>query len=119
MTTSAVSTVIADAEGFFEAIGADVKTWAGDIETVVVDDAKVAWLALWPVLSSIGPAQWKIVQGLLATVNADIAEDDYGAIVNDVVAQAAAAELSWFVQLGTVVQTIIVTALRGSQLPAA
>lgn len=116
---SALSTLQSEAEQFFGAIVTDVKAWAGDVETVVVDDAKVAWLALWPILSAVGPAQWKILQGLVDTVSKDIAADDYTGLVQGVLAQAVTAELAWVTVLGTDVLTIIVTALAGAKLPAA
>ena len=93
--TSAVDNLKSEAEQFFEAIAADVSAWAGDVETVVVDDAKVAWIALYPVLTAVGPAQWKILQGLVATASKDLAADDFTGVVQDVLAQAAAAELAW------------------------
>lgn len=116
---SAVENLETEAVQFFKAVGNDVKTWAGGVETVVVDDAKVAWLALWPILSAIGPSQWKILQGLVNTANKDIAADDYTTLVQDVLTQAAAAELAWVSTLSSQALLIIVTALQGSSLPAA
>lgn len=119
MPASFVASLENEAVQFFEAVGSDVKAWAGGVETIVVDDAKVAWLALWPIISAIGPTQWKILQGLVNTVNADLAQDDYAGLVQGVVAQAAAAELDWVMQLSTATLTVIVTALRGTTTPAA
>ena len=114
MNTSAVASLPSQAEQFFTAVLTDVKAWAGDIETVVVDDAKVGWLAIQPVLAAVGPSQWKILQGLVATVNQDLAEDDYAGIVQDVARQAATQELSWVASMPLALLTVIVAALKGS-----
>ena len=117
MTASAVTTIVQDGEAFLAGVVTDVKTWIGDIETVVVDDAKVAWLALQPILTAIGPQQWTILQGLLNTVSKDLAADDYAGLMADVVAQASAAEIAWVGQLSTSLLQIMVTALQSTKAP--
>lgn len=99
-----------------EKFGKDVEmvvvAWVRAEETALVDDAKVAWTALSPVLTKIRPSQWVILQGLVATAQADVADGDYGTLVTDVLNQAAAKELAWVSGLGTAVLTIVLAALH-------
>jgi len=99
-----------------EKFGKDVETevvaWVSAEETALVDDAKVAWTALAPVLTKIGPSQWVILQGLVATARADVADGDYGTLVTDVLNQATAKELAWVAGLGTAVLTVVLAALH-------
>lgn len=116
--TSAVASLLSAGEQFFKAVVTDVKDWAGDVETIVVDDAKVGWLALQPILTAIGPGQWVILQDLVSTANTDLAADDYAGIVTDVLSRAVTDETKFLVNLSLSTLTVMVTALQGSKVPS-
>lgn len=107
---------------FVHAVATDVEGWIKAEETLVVDDAKVAWTAIGSILTKIGPSQWVIVEGLVATAQADVADGDYANLVTDVLNQAAAKELAWVAGLGTATLTVILGALhlqKAGTVPAA
>lgn len=104
--------ILQSIETFGEEVASDVVAWATNTETLIVDDAKVAWTALKPIFTGISGAQWVILQGLVATANKDVASNDYGDLVTDVANQASAQELAWVAELGSELLTVIVAALH-------
>ena len=88
-------------EAFVSTVKTDVETWVKQEEALVVEEAKVAWAVIKPILTGIGPSQWAILQGLVQTAAKDAAAGDYTAIAGAVIAQATTAELAWVGQLGT------------------
>jgi hypothetical protein len=98
-------------EAFASQVAGDVVAWATGVETLVVDDARAAWAVLKPILTSIGPAQWTILRGLVQDAAADAAAGDYGAIATVVLAQATTAETAFVTQIGTEVLGVLVSVL--------
>ena len=103
---------VSPVEAFAKSVESDVDTWIKAEETAIVADAEVAYNALKPIWMGIAPGQWVILEGLVATAQADVADGDYGSLVTDVLNQAAARELAWVAGLGTAVLTVVLAALH-------
>lgn len=107
-----MTSIFQDFDSWLQKVGGEISTWFTDEKDAIVDDADVAWTVLKPIFTGIGPSQWVILQGLVATASADVADGDYGDLVTDVLNQAAAKELAWVSALGTAVLTVILAALH-------
>ena len=90
----------AEVKSFVETVATDVTAWAKAEETFLKAEADIAWAAIKPILTGIGPAEWSILQGLIQTAAKDAAEGDYTGIATDVIAQATTAETAFIIKLG-------------------
>lgn len=86
----------------------DIETAWGEVETLVVDDALVAWNAIKTIWLKLAPAEWVTIQGLIKEALADVQDGDFADIESAVLMKAEASGATFVANLGSAaIQAII------------
>lgn len=86
----------------------DIEAAWGPLETLVVDDAKVAWTAIKNIWLKLGPAEWVQIQGFVTEALKDVTTGDFGDIETSILSKAEASGATFVANLGSAaIQAII------------
>lgn len=91
-----------------------VKVW-GDLEQIAENEATAVAKLFTGLATQLLPAQWSILQELVATANKDVQNGDYADLVTDVLNQAEALEIAWVSTLSSSFLTSVVATIHTSQ----
>lgn len=94
-----------------------VKVW-GDLEQIAENEVTAVVKLFTGLATQLLPAQWSILQELVATANKDVQNGDYADLVTDVLNQAEALEIAWVSTLSSSFLTSVVATIHTSQTVA-